>query len=107
MTPPDLSALTSAQASTLEQIVGAATTHFINLASNARLRLANGGTGRWVAAQRLELAEALRLETAARSIEKAAHLRALKAGREECAAVRVIAAFAECSIGERPRRIAA
>ncbi|MEA3044546.1 MAG: hypothetical protein QOH47_2384 [Sphingomonadales bacterium] len=94
MTAPDLSALTHAQASALEQIAGAAILQMLTRQSNAREAIANGGSDRWVIQNHFDLADAQRLEAAARQFERAAHDRALKAGRDECIAARVIHAFA-------------
>jgi hypothetical protein len=108
---PDLSALTREQASALERIAIAAAIHFTHLESEARERhrraVRDNARPAWIAEAASDLERAQRNYRAALLIERAANRRARIAGREECAAVRVIEAFAHRALTETPRRAAA
>lgn len=106
---PNLDTLTRAEASALQQIAQAAVRSFRIDRDNARLRLEAGGSDRWQDQARGEIADAQRLEAAARAFEKAAHMQALHAGIIEARAIRAIETLAMLTCGEpyQPGRIAA
>lgn len=95
MTGPNLSALTSTEASALEQVAGMALIGFGHEIANAKLRLSQAAAGtRYENASRGELADAERLHAFAGQLQRAAHIRCQAARRDECIAVRMIHAFA-------------
>lgn len=93
-----LTTLTPAEASDLARIAGAAVIRFQNVADAARTVIRANGPGHWRDQHEAELAEAVRLQEAARRLETAALKREREAGREEAVGVRMIEALAQVAM---------